>query len=125
MAKRKITEDPEREERIDMEIVVDAYGPDERAMGWYCYLEDYLQVPFTATCMVKRATSPLKVKDVVEVLKMAKSEECSHDMFVMVRWEKGKLAVPLSQLTPMDTASEKTKQAIEDWHYWVNMGYEF
>ena len=27
-----------REERIEMEVVVDAYGPEERAMGWYCYL---------------------------------------------------------------------------------------
>ena len=27
--------DEEREERISMEIVVDAYGPEEQAMGWY------------------------------------------------------------------------------------------
>ena len=27
------TEDEEREERINMEIIVDAYGPEEQAMG--------------------------------------------------------------------------------------------
>jgi Calcium binding len=27
--------DEERERRISMEIVVDAYGPEEQAMGWY------------------------------------------------------------------------------------------
>ena len=27
--------DEEREERIHMEIIVDAYGPEEQAMGWY------------------------------------------------------------------------------------------
>jgi calcium binding protein len=40
--------DPVREQRILMEVVVDAYGADERAMGWYCYLEGKLNFPFTA-----------------------------------------------------------------------------
>ena len=40
MAKRK--KERLREERIDNEVVVDAYGPEERAMGWYNYLEDKL-----------------------------------------------------------------------------------
>lgn len=29
-----------REERITMEVVVDAYDEMERAAGWYYYLED-------------------------------------------------------------------------------------
>ncbi len=37
--------DEEREERINMEIIVDAYGPEEQAMGWYNYLSDTLQFP--------------------------------------------------------------------------------
>ena len=32
--------DEAREERIHMEIIVDAYGPEEQAMGWYNYLDD-------------------------------------------------------------------------------------
>src|SRR5215218_10554783 len=32
--------DEEREQRITMEIVVDAYTPEEQAMGWYYSLED-------------------------------------------------------------------------------------
>jgi hypothetical protein len=31
--------DEEREQRIAMEIVVDAYSADEQTMGWYVYLE--------------------------------------------------------------------------------------
>jgi hypothetical protein len=27
--------DQEREERISNEVIVDAYGPEEQAMGWY------------------------------------------------------------------------------------------
>jgi hypothetical protein len=35
----------EREERIHMEIIADAYGPEEQAMGWYFYLQDSLGFP--------------------------------------------------------------------------------
>jgi Calcium binding len=31
----KVERDAEREERIIMAIVADAYGPEEQAMGWY------------------------------------------------------------------------------------------
>jgi hypothetical protein len=125
MAKAKPQHDPEREQRITMEIVVDAYDAQERAMGWYDYLEEQLQFPFTATCIAKRAISPLHVKDEVEVIGMPGEEECEHEMFVTIRWEKEGLAVPLSQLQPISETAEQTKQAIEDWHYWVTMGYEF
>jgi Calcium binding len=125
MAKAKQKHDPEREQRITMEIVVAAYDAQERAMGWYYYLQDQVQFPFTATCIAKRAISPLRVKDEVEVIGMPGEEECEHEMFVTIRWEKEGLAVPLSQLKPISRTDEQTKQAIEDWHYWVKMGYEF
>jgi len=109
-----------------MEIVVDAHDADERAMGWYHYLEDQLQTPFTATCISKRAISPLQVKDEVEVIDMPGADECGHEMFVTIRWDrKDGLAVPLAQLKPTSDTDEQTIQAIEDWHYWVKMGYEF
>jgi hypothetical protein len=38
--------DEAHEERILMKIIVDAYGPEEQAMGWYCYLEDKITFPF-------------------------------------------------------------------------------
>ena len=117
--------DPKREHRIAMEIVVDAYDEQERAMGWYYYLQDQLRFPFTAKCIAKRSISPLKVKDEVEVIGMPGEEECEHEMFVTIRWEKEGLAVPLSQLKPIADTGKKTQQAVEDWHYWVKMGYQF
>jgi len=108
-----------------MEIIVDAYGPEEQAMGWYYYLEDQLDFPFTAVCTEKRATSPLQVKDEVDVIEIAPEGECNREMFVAIRWEKDGLVVPLSQLTPISETSQQTIQAIEDWHYWVRMGYQF
>lgn len=125
MAKSKPKRDEEREDRITMEIVVDAYDASERAMGWYYYLEEQLQFPFTAICIAKRAVSPLKVKDEVEVIGMPSEEECGREVFVTIRWEEDGLAVPLSQLRPIAETDEQTKQAVEDWQYWIQMGYEF
>jgi hypothetical protein len=125
MANRKPTQNSDREERIAMEIIVDAYGPEEQAMGWYYYLEETLHFPFTAICNSKRAISPLRVKDEVDVIGIAPEEECEREMFVTIRWERDGLAVPLSQLSPISETDTETIQAVEDWHYWVQMGYQF
>lgn len=42
----KVKQDREREERIVMEIVVDAYGEQEQAMGWYCYAREHDAISF-------------------------------------------------------------------------------
>jgi len=60
----------------------------------------------------------------VEVVEMAPGDDCEHDMLVMIRWKQRQLAVPLMQLEGIGV-DEETQQAIEDWHYWVNRGYEF
>lgn len=121
----RIEKDEAREERIHMEIIVDAYGPEEQAMGWYYYLDDMLNFPFLARCIKKRTTSPLQEGDEVEVLGMASEDECQHEMFVMIRWGKDDLGVPLSQLAVIHAEDEQTQEAVEDWHYWVGRGYEF
>lgn len=54
-----------REHRIEMEIVVDAYGSEERAMGWYYYLEDKLEFPFKA--MIDEIFFPLMDRIEAEV----------------------------------------------------------
>jgi hypothetical protein len=110
--------DKEREQRISTEIIVDAYSPEEQAMGWYYSLEDRLGFPFVARCVAERAISPLRVGDEVEVVGMAPEEECEHEMFVLTRWERGTLAIPLAQLEGM-AVDEQTRQAMEDWQYWV------
>jgi hypothetical protein len=115
--------DEEREERLHNEIIVDAYGPAEQAIGWYTYLEDRLRFPFRATCIGERTISPLRIGDKVEVTGMAPVEECEHEMFVLTRWERRSFAVPLSQLAGVGV-DEETEQAIGDWHYWVGFGYE-
>jgi Calcium binding len=116
--------DEVREERITMEIVVDAYDEDERALGWYYYLQEKLGVPFRARCVEEREVSPLSVGEEVEVVGMPPERECEREMFVSIRWGQRKLAVPLAQLEVIE-ADDETREAVEDWHYWVGWGYQF
>lgn len=113
-----------REQRIEDEIVVDAYGPEERAMGWYYYLEDKIHFPYRAQCTASKVVSPLKKGEMVEVLQLAPEEACTGDMLVLIRWGDRKVAVPLSQLTAIDK-NGSTDQAIADWQYWAAQGYLF
>ncbi len=107
-----------------MEIVVDAYGAEEQAIGWYYYLEDTIMFPFTARCVAKRPISPLKVGDEVDIYGMAPENECKHEMFVMTPWDRNGLAVPLMQIKLVH-GDEQTEEAVKDWHYWINRGYAF
>jgi hypothetical protein len=116
--------DEERDLRIDNEIVVDAYGPTERATGWYCYLGDNMQFPFRARCVAERVISFLRPGDVVEVIGLAPDDECEHEMFVMTRWKGRTGAVPLSQLAGVGV-DDLTDQTIGDWRYWFDSGYGF
>ena len=120
----RMKENKTRERRIEMEVVVDAYNETERAMGWYCYLEERLKFPFQARCKSKRTVSPLRIGEMVNVLGMAPEEECESEMFVRMRWRDVKLTVPLSQLEPLATDPETT-EAVADWHYWLARGYRF
>jgi hypothetical protein len=120
---KRSSRDQEREQRITMEIVVDAYTPEEQAIGWYYSLEDRLHFPFAARCIAQRSISPLRVGEEVEVVGMAPEEEGQHEMFVLIRWERRTLAVPLAQLDGV-AVDEQTRQAIGDWQYWVAQGYE-
>jgi hypothetical protein len=123
---KKPKRDAKREKRIAMEITVDCYDRHEVAMGWYCYLEDQLRFPFTATCIASRPVSPLRVKDEVEVIGMPPEEECESEVFVTIQWDRREgLAVPLVQLKPISDTDAQTKEAVADWHYWRSMGYEY
>jgi Calcium binding len=112
--------DPARENRIHNEAIVDA-RPEEQAMSWYYYLESKISFPFRARCVAANAVSPLRKGETTEVLYMATEDDCEHDMFVQIRWQERKMAVPLSQLETID-ADESTDEAIGDWHYWVAQG---
>jgi hypothetical protein len=119
-----IQKDQVIDDRIVNDIIVDAYDESERAMGWYYYLEGKLKFPFRAKCIEARRISPLIKGEEVEVIGMTSEEDCEREMFVEITWQGRTLGVPLSQLEGIKIDAD-TKEAIENWHYWVSMGYGF
>jgi hypothetical protein len=113
-----------REDRIQNEAIVDAYGPEEQALGWYYYLENKIRFPFQAKCIRTKAVSPLLKGEMVDVRRLAPEAACSTDMLVQIRSQGRAMAVPLSQLVGVHV-DESTAEAIGDWHYWVAQGYCF
>jgi hypothetical protein len=87
-----------REERIHNEAIVDAYGPEEQAMGWYYYLDDKISFPFEAKCIAVDKRNTLELNDCVTVLKMAGEDYCEHEMYVDIYWGYKELAIPLLRL---------------------------
>jgi hypothetical protein len=120
----EVEKDEKREQRILDEAIVDAYGPEEHALGWCYYLEDKIQFPFEACCIKARRSSPLKEGEKVKVVQMAPEDECVREMFVEIQWRNRIFAVPLAQLQPLDI-DEDSEEAIADWHYWLARGYQF
>ncbi|OUL29445.1 calcium-binding protein [Nostoc sp. T09] len=120
--------DKTREHRIETEIIVDAEDKEERAMGWYYYLDDTLNFPFMAkwTKKGRKSTSPQEKQ--VEVLGMAPDDECEKDMFVEVVYPDGKdedvFTARLSEIEAID-ADDETQEALADWQYWLARGYKF
>jgi hypothetical protein len=45
---------------------------------------------------------------------MAPEEECEHEIFVLMTWERDALALPPSQLEVIH-GDEQTQQAAQDW----------
>jgi hypothetical protein len=122
MSKRKANKD--REHRIAYEIVVDCCNEEERSSGWHCYLEENLKFPFKAECIMERRGVLLRKGEQATVTGMSDIEFCSHEMFVDIEWAGRTVAVPLELLKSVKPRA-KTVEAIEDWHYWKKMGYEF
>ncbi len=77
---RIVKNDPAREERIDMEIVVDAHDSEERAMGWHCSIEDTVENNVRCRCRKTRSMSPLKVGEEVDVLDVAPADDCESEI---------------------------------------------
>ena len=106
----------EIEHRIDYEIIVDCYEDHEVQMGWYYYMEDKLNFPFTATVEIEKRNGQKELKK-VEVLKSTCKEEFGEDMMVGVAFDEFVHSVPLLSLKNIE-ADEETLRALGDWVYW-------
>ena len=71
----KHKKEPIRGNRIQNEAIVDAYGPEQRSLGWYYYLENRLRSLSESRCIATRVISPLSKGKTVQVV--AVEDACS------------------------------------------------
>ena len=118
----------ERRHRIDYEIIVDCYDEYEQAMGWIIYLKENLKTPFKARYVENPQipdVQPGKIIEVIELVNQEDDEELEHfEAMVEIREGNNVCEIPLSEVEAIDT-DQDTKQAVEDWHYWMGRGYQF
>jgi hypothetical protein len=55
---------------------------------------------------------------------MAREEDCLAEMFALVPFGGRRLGAPLAQLRVVK-ADRATREAVEDWCYWLSRGYTF
>ena len=108
--------DPIRENRIDYEIVVDAYDESERAMGWYCYLQDKITFPFLAKWKKKAKKTGLITEKEVEVLGMASEEDRESNIYVELAYTGEQDDTFIANLSDIEAINldPDTKEAIAD-----------
>jgi len=114
-------EEPEREDRIYEEAIVDAHGDEEVIISWYYYLEEKLDFPFTAAVQVHslgRSRQTIRV----EMQAMGPVSRCGY-------WQMWVLGSPseqegntlyhffLSDIVEAEGGPERL-QALADWNYW-------
>jgi hypothetical protein len=103
--------DDERDERIEMEIIVDTDSPEEQAMGWYDYLDDTMEFPFEARCLTARAESPLTEGETVRVGGMSPTAPTLSQMVVTIEWMTGNSACHSSNWNLSKPAGTRNKQS--------------
>jgi len=103
--------DEEREERIEMRIIVDTYSPEEQAWGWCEYLDDTMDFLFEARCVTEQEESPLEEGETVRVVGMSPTDPTLSQMFVTIEWMDRTLGVPLSNWSRSKPVVRRTKRS--------------
>lgn len=116
------TEERLREEKIEEEILEGCYNSEMQMRAWHDYLQVALSFPFFATWKSVKED----IEDDVKVIDMTNFIYCSQekDMLVEIVYNNDIQTASLFEMINCD-ADEKTKEALDDWHYWVNSGNRF
>ncbi len=105
--------------KIDYEIIVDCYDEYEVSMGWYYFMEETLEFPFTAIAQVKKRDGS-QDKQQVEITGLSSDEEGFIHQDFLLEMEIGGLLVPVAYSKLSDIqADASTIEAFEIWDYWV------
>jgi hypothetical protein len=109
--------DVKREERILETILHGAVSSHDQSTAWYQFLKAKLTFPFLATYQAPDGVKPLCPGAKVQVIGLARPEECKNTMHVRVMDGQSSIRIPLTHLS---VASEPAPNAevLDDWRYW-------
>lgn len=106
--------DPERDKRIEDEIIVDCYDDYEVKSAWECYLADNIHFPFPAKTKIKNKQGEEVLME-VEVLRLDKKS----GLRVEVTQKDSEFVFSVRLLDLKEVRGNfETRHAINDWKYW-------
>jgi hypothetical protein len=110
--------DPDREDRILNEVIVDCYDEEEEETSWFYYLNDEVSYPFSAVVRLSKKGGQTEEKT-VEVVEMDPEAENGGTlrMGITEPGQKRVQYIPLSDFVKADTTDDNL-QALNDWLYW-------
>lgn len=109
--------DEEMQEKIDYEIIVDAYDEYEQSMGWFYFFEETLEFPFMATAQLKKRDGTMESKR-VKLVGLASKEEDFMNSDFNLEMEQGQYLRPVAYSALSDVkASDETLEAFQIWDF--------
>lgn len=105
------------QDKIDYEIILDAYDEYEQRLGWSIFFEETLEFPFTATAQLKKRDGTVESKQ-VKITGLSSKEEDFMDNDFNMEMEQGEYLRPVaySALSNIQAADE-TLEAFEIWDF--------
>ncbi len=108
--------DPIRQDRIEDEIIVDAYGDEEINMSWYYYFADHLEFPFNAVAHLKKRNGRKENVD-IEVIEVASNTDEPLKFGFVLTKQGFVFPIAVEDLFSVDT-TEENLEVLNDWLYW-------
>jgi hypothetical protein len=107
----------EMQDKIDYEIIVDAYDEYEQSAGWSIFFEETLEFPFTATAQLRKRDGTVESKQVKITGLSSKEDDFMGDDFNL-EMEQGEYLRPIaySSLSNIQ-ASAETLEAFQIWDF--------
>ena len=107
-------------DKIDYEIIVDAYEEYEMSTGWHCTFDETLVFPFYAMAQLKKKGGGVESKR-VKIVGLHSDAEGFTEKDFQLEMEQGGYLVPIeySKLSDIE-AGEETLEMFQIWDFWVN-----
>lgn len=107
----------EMQDRIDYEIIVDAYDEYEQSAGWSMFFEETLEFPFTALAQLKKRDGTIESKQ-VKITGLSSKEEDFMDDDFNLEMKQGEYLRPVAYSALSDIrASDETLEAFQIWDF--------